>query len=240
LFAPQPSLRALLSSQKGEVQFVARDDHSVPFDYHVPLLSLPMLFSTSRETIPAQDSYLFAGADRVEKWRQRIGDRGFRIGICWQGSKSNKRDPGRSFPVAQFEEISRIPDVSLISLQKGSGERQLKSLPGGMAVRTLGDDFDAGPDAFVDTAAAMASLDLVITSDTSVAHVAGALGVPTWVALPFVPDWRWMLNRSDNPWYPAMRLFRQSVAGDWAGVFDRMKVALVAELDRTANIRRAL
>ena len=108
------------------------------------------------------------------------------------------------------------------------GEAQLQDLPPGMGVETLGADFDAGPDAFLDTAAVMKCCDLVITSDTAVAHLAGALGVKTWVALKHVPDWRWFLDRDDSPWYPSMRLFRQEFPGDWDGVFANMKAALTA------------
>jgi hypothetical protein len=118
-------------------------------------------------------------------------------------------DIGRSFPLTHFEGLSKIPGVRLISLQKNAGVEQLRELPAGMSVETLGDEFDAGPDAFLDTAAAMESLDLVIASDTAVAHLAGALGRPVWVALKYVPDWRWLLDRADSPWYPTMRLFRQ-------------------------------
>ena len=129
----------------------------------------------------------------MEKWRQRIGTRDFKIGICWQGSATYKGDCGRSFYVDHFEALGRIPGVRLISLHKGDGESQLRTLPRGMAVEIPGEDFDAGSDAFVDTAAVMMCLDLVITSDTAIAHLAGALGVPTWVALQYVPDWRWLL-----------------------------------------------
>jgi hypothetical protein len=119
--------------------------------------------------------------------------------------------------------------VRLISLQKVNGLDQLANLPEGMAVETLGDGFDPGPDIFVDTAAAMTCCDLVITPDTSVAHLAGALGVNAWVALPQVADWRWLSGRSDSPWYPSLRLFRQTATGDWAGVFARMAAALGAQ-----------
>jgi ADP-heptose:LPS heptosyltransferase len=114
----------------------------------------------------------------------------------------------------------------LISLQKGDGLEQLSGLPEGMQVETLGPDFDTGPHAFLDSAAAMMSLDLVITSDTAIAHLAGALGRPVWLALQQVPDWRWLLDRSDSPWYPTMRLFRQKQRGDWSGVFAQMETEL--------------
>ena len=131
--------------------------------------------------------------------------------------------------------MSELPDVRLISLHKGNGEAQLQALPGGMEVERLGDLFDAGPDAFLDTAAVMMSCDLVITSDTAVAHLAGALGVTTWVALKYVPDWRWFMDRLDSPWYPSMRLFRQDAVGDWDGVFHHIKRALVEHMDASSS-----
>jgi ADP-heptose:LPS heptosyltransferase len=118
--------------------------------------------------------------------------------------------------------LAQIPGVRLISLQKNHGVEQLAELPPGMKVETLGDDFDAGPDALIDTAAAMEHLDLIVTADTSVAHLAGALARPVWLALKYVPEWRWMLDRRDSPWYPTMRLFRQKTPDDWSTVFEEM------------------
>ncbi len=198
-------------------------------DFHCPLLSVPRALGTTLETIPAGVPYLAAEAERVERWRSRLGHQGFRIGIGWQGGPS-RIDAGRSFAVREFEVIARIPGVRLISLQKGLGLEQLDHLTGGMAVESPGHDFDTGPDAFLDSAAVMQSLDLVISSDTALAHLAGALGRPTWVALKCVPDWRWLIDREDSPWYPTMRLFRQSTPGDWAGVFASMRTALQSRL----------
>jgi hypothetical protein len=166
---------------------------------------------------------------------------GFRIGICWKGSRlptSYSYSPARerSIPLRQFEALAKIPGVRLISLQKGDGVEELAALPPGMVVETLGDGFDAGPDAFVDTAAAMMSLDLVITSDTAIAHLAGALGRPVWVALPYLSEWRWLLNRADSPWYPTMRLFRSRRPVEWEGVFAEMGSALIrAIVTKTGN-----
>ena len=229
LFAPHRKLRRLVSSFGGLIEIVDIDDADLVFDYHIPLLSLPLAFNTIFDTIPRHCPYLTAEASLVAKWRERIGLEGFRIGICWQGSR-NKIDIGRSFPLSLFASIAGIAHVRLISLHRGDGEEQLASLPEGMRVETPGDDFDAGPDAFLDTAAVMKCCDLVITSDTAVAHLAGALGVKTWVALKHVPDGRWMLDRDDCPWYPTMRLFRQASDGDWRGVFDDMEQALQGEI----------
>ena len=231
LFAPQKALRGLLRSLAGDCGIVDENDPSLAFDFHCPLLSLPLAFKTTLSTIPARTAYLEAERDRMEKWAAALGAHGLKIGICWQGS-TGRIDSGRSFSVGAFEALSQIPGLRLISLHKGVGEAQLQDLPPGLRVETLGADFDAGPDAFLDTAAVMKCCDLVITSDTSVAHLAGALGVKTWVALKHVPDWRWFMERSDSPWYPTMRLFRQQSHGDWNGVFQNIRTALLAESAR--------
>jgi hypothetical protein len=149
-----------------------------------------------------------------------------RIGIAWQGNQTIPGSEGKSFPVAALEGIAKLPSVRLIGLQKNAGSEQLANLPPGMTVESY--DFDDGPDAFLDTAAIMMNCDLVITADTAPAHLAGALGVPAWVALKHVPDWRWFLGREDSPWYPSLRLFRQAATNDWASVFRDMEDALIA------------
>ena len=199
-------------------------------DYYIPLLSMPLAFHTDADSIPAEIPYLSAEPEKIRHWSARIGSKGFRVGICWQGAKGGEVDIGRSFPVRHFEGISRIPGVRLISLQKNAGAEQLLDLPAGMEVETFGDDFDAGPDAFIDSAAIMENLDLMITSDTAVAHLAGALGRPVWVALSYVPDWRWHLDRCDSPWYPTMKLFRQTEAGNWRSIFAAMEMLLLEML----------
>jgi tetratricopeptide (TPR) repeat protein len=217
----QPSLRRLLKGMSPSIQLLSQGDIPPDFDYVCPLLSLPFAFRTTLETIPADIPYLSAEPEKVGYWRQRLGSSGYRIGICWQGTVDPRVDIGRSFTAALFQPIASIPGVRLISLQKGAGAEQLRDIEGAM-IELQGEALDPGPDAFVDTAAVMANLDLVITSDTSVAHVAGALGCETWVALKQVPDWRWLLARKDSPWYPRHRLFRQQRRGDWAAVFDQM------------------
>jgi tetratricopeptide (TPR) repeat protein len=239
LAAPQ-NMHRLLQTLSPTIELVA--DDAVPPDYDVQaaLMSLPMLFGTTLETLPGEVSYLAPEASRVARWKARIGSEGFRIGLVWQGSTLPYSIPlQRSFPLAALAGVSRLPDVRLISLQKHNGLDQLSRLPPDMSVETLGDDFDPGPDAFVDTAAAMACCDLVIAMDTSVAHLAGALGVRTWVALPYVADWRWLIDRPDCPWHPSLRLFRQAVRGEWAGVFADMEQALRSELGQPASTDRA-
>ena len=218
----QKTLLNLLANLDGVAQLLTKGDVLPAFDFHCPLLSLPLAFKTNIESIPNTVPYLFAEKEQIIRWRQRLGVEGFKIGISWQGSNTGKIDVGRAFSVDNFKLITKIPNVRLISLQKNEGIEQLKNLPGDIKVEIPGDDFDSGPDAFRDSAAIINNLDLVITSDTAIAHLAGALGCPTWVALKHVPDWRWMLEGSDSPWYPTMRLFRQKKRDDWEAVFNEM------------------
>jgi tetratricopeptide (TPR) repeat protein len=227
VLAVQDETMRLLRSLGPEIDVVGLTATPDAFDTHVALLSMPLAFGTTLSTCPAGVPYLHAEPEKAATWRDRIGNWGFKIGICWQGNKRAETDIGRSFPVRHFEAIAKLPNVRLISLQKNDGVEQLADLPAGMRVETLGEGFDAGPDAFIDTAAVMECLDLVITSDTAVAHLAGALGRPAWVALKYVPDWRWLLDRSDSPWYPTLRLFRQPASGDWPSVFAAMETELV-------------
>ena len=222
---PLPMVRLLRDLDGVDVAFKSGDSLP-PFDCHISLMELPRLLGTTLDTIPASGAYLYAEKDRIALWRSRIGGEGFRVGIAWQGNPSYKADRSRSIALRFFEPLSKIPGVRLISLQKHDGLDQFKDLPPDMTVETLGDDFDDGADAFIDTAAVMMGLDLIITSDTAVAHLAGALGAPVWTLLPFNPDWRWMLDRDDSPWYPSMRLFRQEKSKHWEGVIDRAAAEL--------------
>jgi hypothetical protein len=220
------SMMLILDGLKGVDSFVAKGDELPDFDFQCPLMSLPLAFKTNLETIPAQVPYLFARQDRVQRWAKHIGSEGFKIGIGWQGSTQGRVDAGRSFPVSLFEQIAKNEGVRLISLQKNTGVEQLQSLPLGMHIETLPQDFDSGEGAFLDSAAVMKCMDLVISSDTALTHLAGALGVKTWLPLKYVPDWRWMMERQDSPWYPGHRLFRQKSLGDWQGVFQEMESEL--------------
>ena len=226
-------LHRLLRTLGGGIEITDRQPYGEHYDCQCALMSLPGVFGTTVETIPATVPYLRAEAALVAQWRERLGPHGFKIGISWQGNPSGKIDIGRSLPLCCFAPLASIPGVRLISLQKRHGLDQLQSLPPGMTVETLGEEFDEGPDAFVDSAAIIENLDLVISSDTGIVHLAGALGRPVWVAIKHLPDWRWLLERPDSPWYPTMRLFRQTEPGDWAGVFDRVAVALQHRLTRS-------
>jgi hypothetical protein len=197
------------------------------------LLSLPLRFGTNLSNIPSTTPYLSATPERTTRWRAKIGLEGFRIGICWHCKPVV--NPGRSFPLRELYPLSRIPGVRLISLQKNHGLEQLAEIPADMRIETLDNDFDSGLDAFLDTAAVMENLDLIISCDTSIAHLAGALARPAWLALKRVPDWRWLLDRSDSPWYPSMRLFRQQERSDWRIVCQEM----TAELKKLLAARQA-
>jgi tetratricopeptide (TPR) repeat protein len=216
ILSVQDSLIALLANALPKVEVVGSRVVPAAFDYHIPLMSLPLALGVTSDSIPAGGAYLKAQPDRAARWRAKIGEKGFKIGISWQGARGGVTT--RAMPLSCFADLSAIEGVRLISLQKGFGNEQ--SLP---ELESLGDDFDSGPDAFLDSAAVMECLDLVITLDSALAHLAGALGRPVWVALKQVPDWRWFLARNDSPWYPSMRLFRQKTEGDWSSPFAEME-----------------
>jgi tetratricopeptide (TPR) repeat protein len=242
LEAPRAVTR-LLSSLPNAPRIVAAGEALPAFDVVCPMMSLPV--RRGMDITSAPPPYLAAEPDRVARWRSHLGPEsfrpggfgssgfrpgGFKVGIAWQGNAARIEDTGRSFRLEQFLPLGRVPGVRLISLQKGFGTEQLGALPAGLVVETLGADFDSGPDAFLDSAAVIMNLDLVITSDTAIAHLAGALGRPVWVALKHVPDWRWMTGRQDSPqdspWYPSMRLFRQERRDMWEPVFAEMAEVL--------------
>jgi tetratricopeptide (TPR) repeat protein len=225
----QQPLQKLLAGCPGIDRLVGRGDSLPAFDVHAPLLSLPEIFQTSLENVPADIPYLSAAAPLVQRWRERVSKlAGLKIGICWQGSPVHRSDRYRSIPLARFAGLAQVPGVCLISLQKGAGAEQLAEVRDRFAGVDFGGELDEASGPFMDTAAIITNLDLVVTCDTAVAHLAGALGVAVWVALPFVPDWRWLLARADSPWYPTLRLFRQARPGDWEDVFRRIADALQA------------
>jgi tetratricopeptide (TPR) repeat protein len=222
---PDAMTRLVRDAHAG-VEIIGEAQAPPHFDFHAPFLSLPLAFATAFDDIPAPVPYLRAAPARVKTWAERIGSGGLRIGIVWATTTS--RSLGRSFPLRQLEAVAKIPGVRLISLQKRDGIGELEHLPPGVRVEVF--PFDETGDAFVDSAAMMENLDLVISADTAAAHLAGALGRPVWLALQFAADWRWFLDPADSPWYPTMRLFRQKADGDWAGVFADIGAALAGEL----------
>ena len=197
------------------------------FDVHSTLTRVMCLITRSVDVDPRADP-LHPGRSRAGRPMARSAGHwpGFRVGIAWQGNPKHSRDRDRSFPLDLFERLAGIEGVRLISLQRGAGTEQLHSLGGRFPVIDLGDEVDSDMAMMEDTPAIMMGLDMVIAPDTAVAHLAGALGVPIWLALPLGPDWRWMLDRADSPWYPTARLFRQADLGRWEPVFDRIAAAL--------------
>jgi hypothetical protein len=211
LLAPAKLVTLLrLSSEQIEVTSDLRDLKSI--DFQVPLMSLPFVFNTRLETIPSKIPYVFASPERVKVWQERLPkSRAARVGIGWAGNPIFRGDKSRSIGLPHLVPLLSVPGVQFISLQKDlrSGDEEL--LRQHPQVIHLGDRLDD----FAETAAIMSLLDLVISSDTAPVHLAGALGRPVWVLLQDVPDWRWLLDRDDSPWYPSAKLFRQPAAGDW-------------------------
>jgi tetratricopeptide (TPR) repeat protein len=222
-FLCHPNLKRLFEPFAREMEVTGLVDAGRRFDYQCALMSIPHRLGI--QSIPNDVPYLAAEESLIAKWRERIGAGGYKIGIAWQGNPKGQIDRGRSLPLAKFAPLAEVAGVRLISLQKHHGLDQLERLPRTMKVETLG-PFDEGEDAFADTAAIMECLDLIVVSDSAAAHLAGALARPVWVVLKDLPDWRWMLERSDSPWYPTMRLFRQPAASDWDGAFLKIADAL--------------
>ena len=219
-------LQQLMTSLDPAVRVITDEDAVPEADFHCAMLTMPLAMRTRLDTIPQAGRYLYPDPERALFWRERLGTQGLKVGIRWQGRSGIRADIGRSPPLATFAPLASIPGVRLISLQKGAGLEQLAGLAGTVPVEVVLDD-DEGPASLMETAALLDALDLIITSDTSIAHLAGALERPTWVALKYAPDWRWLLDRSDSPWYRSLRLFRQPRAGDWGAVFASMRDAIV-------------
>lgn len=218
----QPGLRSLLINSFDVDQVVCQGDLAPRFDIETTLLSLPGIFQS--ETIPADVPYLRvpqgSGAQAIRAIAQYSNL--FRVGLVWAGGIYTK-DSHRSMKLEQFSVLFDIPKTKFVILQKGDATAELKAFS-----RDTIADISPYLGDFADTAAVVQELDLVISVDTSVAHLAGALGKPVWTMLPFAPDWRWMLNREDSPWYPTMRLFRQPKPGDWPSVIQRVAEELKA------------
>ncbi len=225
IVACRQPLARILATCAGIDQVFAEGSLLPEIAFYAPLMSLPRILGTSLASVPAEVPYLTADTALVNQWHDELGPGGgFRVGIAWQGNPRYRRDHQRSFRLAQLEPLAQVAGVRLFSLQKGVGTDEIAELAGRFAVSDLGGRFTD----FTDTAAVMRNLDLVITLDSSLAHLAGALGAPTWVAVPVASDWRWLIDREDSPWYPTMRLFRQKRWGDWDEVFSRMAVVLAA------------
>ena len=222
-------LMHLLQSFKTKATIVGQGGVVPNADFNAPLMSLPYLLGlvSGLDTILNDGPYLTAEPDLIDYWGEKLGPRVRpRIGIAWQGNPNYEADHQRSIPLVSFEPLLAHQDYQFVSLQQGFGQEQLAGIKGELVDFTEAVDKSA---AFIDTAAIMANLDLVITSDTAIPHLAGALGVPVWVMLPKTPDWRWLLDRSDSPWYSTVRLFRQTAANNWQSVIDQVVEALDQE-----------
>jgi tetratricopeptide (TPR) repeat protein len=217
----QPLLRRLFDGFSGAAHVVSSGEPLPKFDTHCPLLSLPLVFQTDLASIPAPVPYIHANAELADQWLARLGggDDRVKIGIAWAGAAGHGNDRSRSFPLSTFATLAGIPNTVFFSLQKGDPSTQAAQPPPGMTL------IDHSPDLvdFADTAALIANLDLVISADTAVVHLAGAMGKPVWVLLPFASDWRWLLDRDDSPWYPTMRLYRQRAPGDWKNLLEKVR-----------------
>lgn len=225
VIACQKPLIRLLATVPGVSNCVDRDQENVETHVHAPLMELPCILGTTLETIPATVPYVFPPANASIQLTAPTNTR-LKMGFVWSTNPNNSTSGKRSCAVSHFLTLLEIPDIALYSLQKEASEADRTLLQGCDRVYDLQDQLSD----FADTAAAITQLDLVITVDTAVAHLAGALGKPTWILLAHIPDWRWLMEREDNPWYPTMRLFRQPQPGDWADVFAQVKVALQTEL----------
>jgi tetratricopeptide (TPR) repeat protein len=212
----QKELASLLKSAEGIQNVISHGEPLPDFDIHCSLMRLPIIFDTSLKNIPANIPYITANPILVEKWRNRIqhDDSRLKIGLVWAGISM----PRKYCSLEAFAPFGQLKDVTFYSLQKGKNKDQIKNPPKGMKLIDYTDEFCD----FSDTAAFIENLDLVISIDTSVAHLAGAMGKPVWTLIHFVPDWRWFLNREDSPWYPTMRLFRQSALEDWESVISNI------------------
>jgi hypothetical protein len=218
-------LKRLLQSFKTTAIVLGASDALPKADLNAPLMSLPHRLGLDK--IPGAGPYLSAEAELIDHWDRKLGKREKpRIGIAWQGNPNYEADHQRSVPLRHLAPILARQDCQFISLQQGFGEEQLADIEG--EIVELGGELDQAA-GFIDSAAIMANLDFVITSDTALPHLAGAMGVPVWLMLPKTPDWRWLLNRSDSPWYSSMRLFRQTTANDWQSVVDQLVEALDKE-----------
>lgn len=227
-----------LVSTIGDELVVSEPEDTGPYHFHIPMLCLARVLKTDLTSIPGGVPYLHPTPEAKARWQQHLaGLTGFKVGIVWRGRPEHKNDRIRSMTALQFCRFLGVPGLSVVNLQKDARQEELALMR-----RLIPNFFDAAPNLndFMDTAAAIANLDLVICVDTSVAHAAGAIGAPVWTLLPHSPDWRWMLEREDTPWYPTMRLFRQPRTGDWASVIERVQGELTAKAAMPAPKKAAV
>jgi len=221
-------LQRLFRTTAGRCQVVVRGQPLPAFDLHSPLLSLPRVFGTNLANIPNTVPYLRADPEDAGRWQRRLADDSalVKVGLAWAGRPTHTNDRNRSIKLARLAPLGQLPGVRFFSLQKGEVAAEAKTPPPGMELVDWTEELKD----FAETAALIANLDLVVAVDTAVVHLAGAMGKPVWVLLPFGSDWRWLLERQDSPWYPSMRLFRQSRIGDWDSVIARVVEALSLQI----------
>lgn len=218
----QPALHDLLARTVGAARVIRRGELLPEFTWKCPLMSLPLALGTELDTIPARVPYIVPDTARVAAWRERLQGNTRRIGLAWAGNPAHPRDRLRSIPLELLAPLLNVEGATFYSLQFGSGAEQMKQLPPSVQLVDLGDELKD----FVNVAAIVANLDLVISIDSAVAHLAGALGKPVWILLNKGCDWRWFLERDDSPWYPTARLFRQTTSGEWQEVVKRVEIEL--------------
>src|SRR5208282_3447569 len=229
----QRELARLLSALPGVAAVVARGQQLPSFDLHCPLLSLPLALATQPTTIPADIPYIVPAEDEIALWRQRLPQRRPLVGLAWSGDRSHDNDPNRSMRLATLAPLLDLPDVQFVSLQHEVRTEDVAVLQQRPNVLAFGPQFRS----FADTAAALALFDAVISVDTAVAHLAGAMGKPLFLLLPFAADFRWLRERQDSPWYPTARLYRQSTFGDWDSVVGRVRREILSESVLTTSLR---
>jgi tetratricopeptide (TPR) repeat protein len=240
----QPALKDIISQCPYIDKVISMTEPNPQFDEHAPLLSLPLILKTTPKTVPSVVPYLFAKQELITQWRDKLAhDKNFRIGICWQGNDKYSTSflraavKAKSMSLATLFPLSKVPGITLYNLQKETGTDQLQGLPSDFNLVSFDADFDGKNGRFMDTAAVIMNLDLVISIDTSICHIAAGLGVPTWNMLPNPPDWRWMLERTDTPWYKNMKLFRQPRPGDWENVMQEIIRELPTMVSQKEYIR---
>lgn len=239
IFASQRPLQTFISRCCPYIdRVVTLDAIPTSFDVHSPLLSLPFILESDEQSIPREIPYVTPDPALVEQWRTKLSqDTQFKVGICWQGNSKYSTPflravvAAKSVALKKFAPLGSVENVTFYNLQKETGTDQLSELPDNFKLVSFDQDFDQTNGRFMDTAAVIKNLDLVITIDTSISHLAAAIGTPTWTLIPEPPDWRWMIKRTDTPWYPNMRLFRQEESGDWDGVIAH----IASELQKTVT-----
>ncbi len=236
IYETKKPLTNLLRPLDGIDELVEASSNGSPaanFDLHISLMDLPRVFGDTIETIPSNVPYLNADSAKARAWRNRIVRKDLTVGIVWAGAPAHRNDRNRSCTLADFAPLADIDGIQLYGLQKGNGPKLADMSSDEIIAENLGEEFED----FTDTAAAIENMDMVVSVDTAVLHLAGAMGKPVWALLPFAPDWRWMLKRQDTPWYPTMRLFRQKSPGCWPDVFDRVKneLQVLTEKQKVTN-----